>query len=43
MTRWWVANASPLILLGKVGQIVLLRDLADELAAPVTFTFQTAR
>jgi len=34
MSRRWVANASPLILLGKVGQTRLLRDLADELLIP---------
>jgi hypothetical protein len=34
MSRRWVVNASPLILLGKVRQVVLLRDLADELIVP---------
>ncbi len=34
MSRRWVANASPLILLGKVGQLSLLCQLADELVVP---------
>lgn len=34
MSRRWVANASPLILLEKVDQLRLLRDLADELIVP---------
>lgn len=34
MTRRWVANASPLILLGKVGQLGLLAELADEVVIP---------
>lgn len=34
MSRRWVVNASPLILLGKVDQLQLLRDLTDELIIP---------
>jgi predicted nucleic acid-binding protein len=34
MSRRWVVNASPLILLGKVGHITLFRDLSDELVIP---------
>jgi len=34
MSRRWVANASPLILLGKIGQLALLTQLADELVIP---------
>lgn len=34
MSRRWVANASPLILLGKVGQVGLLAQLSDELVIP---------
>ena len=34
MSRRWVVNASPLILLGKVGQLELLMDLSDELIIP---------
>ena len=30
----WVVNASPLILLGKTGQIGLLSALADRIAVP---------
>lgn len=31
MSRVWVVNASPLILLGKIGHAALLRKLSDEL------------
>ncbi|MCH9650810.1 MAG: DUF3368 domain-containing protein [Deltaproteobacteria bacterium] len=34
MPRQWVVNASPLILLGKVGRSRLLCDLTDELIIP---------
>ncbi|HEV2843792.1 MAG TPA: DUF3368 domain-containing protein [Thermoanaerobaculia bacterium] len=30
----WVVNASPLILLGKIGRVALLSDLSDELIVP---------
>lgn len=34
MSRVWVVNASPLILLGKIGHIALLDELSDELIVP---------
>lgn len=34
MSRRWVVNASPLILLGKVGQVTLLNELSEELVVP---------
>jgi len=34
MTRRWTVDASPLILLGKVDHLWLLRDLSDELIVP---------
>jgi predicted nucleic acid-binding protein len=34
MSRVWVVNASPLILLGKIDRITLLGELADELIVP---------
>ena len=34
MSRLWVVNASPLILLGKIGHVALLDDLSDELIVP---------
>lgn len=34
MSRRWVVDASPLILLQKVGQIGLLHELCDELVVP---------
>ncbi len=34
MSRLWVVNASPLILLGKIGRVSLLGALADELVVP---------
>ena len=34
MSRRWVVNASPLILLGKVGRVELLWQLCDELIVP---------
>lgn len=34
MSRCWIANASPLILLGKVGRLSLLSDLADQILIP---------
>lgn len=34
MSRRWVVNASPLILLGKVDQVPLLQELSDELIIP---------
>jgi predicted nucleic acid-binding protein len=34
MSRVWVVNASPLILLGKVGRVALLSELSDELIVP---------
>ena len=34
MSRRWVVNASPLILLGKVDQVLLLQQLSDELIIP---------
>jgi len=36
MTRRWVVNASPLILLGKIGRVSLLKALSDELLLPET-------
>lgn len=35
MIERWVANASPLILLGKIDRLDLLRDLATDLVIPV--------
>jgi predicted nucleic acid-binding protein len=34
MNRRWVVNASPLILLGKIGHVALLSDLSDDLIVP---------
>jgi len=34
MSRLWVVNASPLILLGKIGHVALLSELSDELVVP---------
>jgi predicted nucleic acid-binding protein len=34
MSRVWVINASPLILLGKIGRVALLGELSDELIVP---------
>jgi predicted nucleic acid-binding protein len=34
MSRVWVANSSPLILLGKIDRIALLGELSDELIVP---------
>lgn len=34
MSRRWVVNASPLILLGKIGHIALLSELSDEVIIP---------
>lgn len=34
MSRVWVVNASPLILLGKIGRVSLLSELCDELIVP---------
>jgi predicted nucleic acid-binding protein len=34
MSRVWVVNASPLILLGKIGRVALLSELSDELIVP---------
>ena len=34
MSRRWVVNASPLILLGKIGHVALLGELSDELILP---------
>ncbi len=34
MGRKWVVNSSPLIILGKIGQIKLLEDLSDKLVIP---------
>lgn len=34
MNRKWVTNASPLILLGKIGRIVWLESLSKELVIP---------
>ena len=34
MTRKWVVNASPLIILGKISQIDLLHKLAETLVIP---------
>jgi len=34
MGRRWTVNASPLILLGKIDHLWLLRDLSDELIVP---------
>ena len=34
MSRCWVVNASPLILLGKIDRLTLLDDLADQVVIP---------
>lgn len=34
MSRVWVVNASPLILLGKIGRAALLGELSDEFVVP---------
>jgi len=34
MSRRWVVNASPLILLGKIGHIALLSELSDQVIIP---------
>ena len=34
MSRVWVVNASPIILLGKIGHVNLLRELSDEIMVP---------
>ena len=34
MSRVWVVNASPLILLGKIDHVVLLSELSDKLIVP---------
>lgn len=34
MSRVWVVNASPLILLGKIGRVSLLSQLSDQLIVP---------
>lgn len=34
MTEAWVANASPLILLGRIGQLDLMEHLASEIIVP---------
>lgn len=34
MSRLWVVNASPLILLGKIGHVALLSELSEELIVP---------
>jgi predicted nucleic acid-binding protein len=34
MSRVWVVNSSPLILLGKIGRVALLGELSDELIVP---------
>ncbi len=34
MSRCWIVNASPLILLGKIGRLSLLSELADQLLIP---------
>jgi predicted nucleic acid-binding protein len=34
MSRVWVVNASPLILLSKIGRVALLGELSDELIVP---------
>lgn len=34
MSRVWVVNASPLILLGKIDRVDLLSQLSDELIVP---------
>jgi len=34
MSRVWIVNASPLILLGKIDHVVLLRELSDKLIVP---------
>jgi predicted nucleic acid-binding protein len=36
MSRLWVVDASPLILLGKIEQVALLSELSDELIVPDT-------
>ena len=38
MSRVWVVNASPLILLGKIGRVALLGELSDELIVPEVVT-----
>ena len=34
MTEVWVANASPLILLGRIGQLDLMEHLASQIIVP---------
>jgi predicted nucleic acid-binding protein len=38
MSRVWVCNASPLILLGKINRVALLGDLSDVLVIPEAVT-----
>ena len=42
MARRWVVNASPLIVLGKLGQLPLLTRLADELVIPADVAREVA-
>ena len=42
MSRRWVVDASPLILLGKIGQVGLLHELADELVVPQAVALEVA-
>ena len=43
MSRCWIANASPLILLGKVGRLSLLDELTDRLLIPESVAAEVAR
>jgi len=42
MSRVWVVNASPLILLGKIGHVALLGKLADELVVSAAVAREVA-
>ena len=42
MSRVWVVNASPLILLGKIGRVTLLSELSDELIVPDVVALEVA-
>lgn len=43
MGRRWVANASPLIALGRISQLDLVLDLSEELVVPVGVAQEVAR
>lgn len=41
-SRRWVVNASPLIVLGKIGQLELLGSLAESIVVPRSVTGEVA-